>query len=65
MARSKAAKRRNAGVPLDYPIPVPTLTINANFEMPTTSGKVTLSSGDASTMHTDFWNTWDQDAPLN
>jgi hypothetical protein len=48
-----------------YPIPVPTLTINANFPMPTTSGTVTLSSGDASTIHTDFWNTWNQDAPLN
>ena len=48
-----------------YPIPVPTLTVNANFNIPTTSGTVTLSSGDASTMHADFWNTWDQDAPWN
>jgi hypothetical protein len=36
------------------------LTINANFNIPTTTGKVTLSSGDASTMHADFWNTWNQ-----
>jgi hypothetical protein len=43
-----------------HPIPVPTLTVNANFNIPTTSGTVTLSSGDASTMHADFWNTWDQ-----
>jgi hypothetical protein len=36
------------------------LTINANFNIPTTTGKVTLSSGDATTMHADFWNTWNQ-----
>ena len=46
--------------PSTHPIPVPALTINANFKIPTTSGKVTLSSGEASTMHADFWNTWDQ-----
>jgi hypothetical protein len=48
-----------------HPLPVPTLTVNANFPIPTTPGTVTLSSGDVSTMHADFWNTWDQDAPLN
>jgi hypothetical protein len=51
--------------PDTHPIPVPTLTINVNFPMPTTAGQVTLSSDDpgdppASTMHSDFWNTWDQ-----
>jgi hypothetical protein len=51
--------------PDTHPIPVPTLTINANFKIPTSSGTVTLSSGDASTMHADFWNTWAQDAPWN
>jgi hypothetical protein len=71
MARSKPQNdgTRACSDP-SYPIPVPTLTINANFPMPTTSGQVTLSSdhpGDppGSSMHTDFWNTWDQDAPLN
>jgi hypothetical protein len=43
-----------------HPLPVPTLTVNANFPIPETSGTVTLSSGAASTMHADFWNTWDQ-----
>jgi hypothetical protein len=70
MARSKPQNdgTRACSNP-DYPIPVPTLTINANFPMPTISGQVTLSSdhdpGDppGSSMHTDFWNTWDQDAP--
>jgi Domain of unknown function (DUF1996) len=65
MARSKAQSDGPRKCPSTHPIPVPTLTINANFEIPTTSGTVTLSSGAASTMHTDFWNTWDQDAPLN
>jgi Domain of unknown function (DUF1996) len=64
MVRSKAQSDGTRACPSTY-IPVPTLTINANFPMPTTSGTVTLSSGDASTIHTDFWNTWNQDAPLN
>jgi hypothetical protein len=51
--------------PDTHPIPVPTLTVNVNFKIPTSSGTVTLSSGDASTMHADFWNTWDQNAPWN
>jgi hypothetical protein len=51
--------------PSTHPIPVPTLTININFPMPTTSGQVALSSDEptdppGSTMHSDFWNTWDQ-----
>ncbi len=64
MARSKPQNDARA-CPSTHPIPVPTLTINANFPMPATSGTVTLSSGDASTIHTDFWNTWKQDTPLN
>ena len=48
--------------PSTHPVPVPTLTINANFRIPATPGEVTLSSGGASTMHADFWNTWDQQA---
>jgi hypothetical protein len=61
MARSVKSdgKRR---CPRTHPIPVPTLTVNANFRIPTTPGKVTLSSGGASTMHADFWNTWAQQA---
>ena len=70
MARSKAQSDGSRKCPSTHPIPVPTLTINANFQIPTISGTVTLSSdqpGDApgSSIHTDFWNTWNQDAPLN
>jgi Domain of unknown function (DUF1996) len=65
MARSKLQNGTRV-CPSGYPIPVPTLTINANFPMPTTSGTVSLSSdqpGDppGSSTHTDFWNTWDQE----
>jgi uncharacterized protein DUF1996 len=63
MARSKAQGDGTRACPSTHPIP--TLTINVNFPMPTTSGTVALSSGDASSIHTDFWNTWDQDAALN
>jgi hypothetical protein len=62
MARSVRKSDGGRRCPSTHPIPVPTLTINANFAIPTTSGKVTLSSGPASSMHADFWNTWDQAA---
>jgi hypothetical protein len=61
MARSELQPDGTRKCPEEtHPIPVPTLTINANFPIPETSGTVTLSSGAASTMHSDFWNTWDQ-----
>jgi hypothetical protein len=47
--------------PRSHPRPVPALTFNATFLIPTTPGKVTLSSGGASTMHADFFNAWDQE----
>jgi hypothetical protein len=61
MVRSKAQSDGTRVCPSTY-IPVPTLTINANFDISTSSGNVRLSSGDASTIHMDFWNTWDQDS---
>jgi hypothetical protein len=65
MVRSKLQGDGTRLCPDTHPIPVPTLTINANFPIPPTPGQVTLSSdhqGDppGSTMHSDFWNTWDQ-----
>lgn len=48
--------------PKSHPRPVPALTMNATFPIPTGPGRVTLSSGDASTMHADFFNAWDQQA---
>jgi hypothetical protein len=46
--------------PSTHPTPVPGLNINIHYRIPTTSGRVTLSSGDASTQHADFFNAWDQ-----
>ncbi len=62
MARSVTQSDGERRCPSTHPVPVPALTINANFAIPTTPGEVTLSSGSASTMHSDFWNIWDQQA---
>jgi Domain of unknown function (DUF1996) len=47
-----------ATCPPSHPYPVPRLQTNFQFPMPTTSGKVKLSSGEYSTMHADFFNAW-------
>jgi len=47
-----------AECPSTHPYPVPRLQTNFQFPMPTTTGKVKLSSGDYSTMHADFFNAW-------
>jgi hypothetical protein len=47
--------------PSTHPIPVPSLRAIIEFPIPTSTGQVTLSSGEASTMHADFFNSWDQD----
>jgi hypothetical protein len=48
--------------PASHPRPVPVLTINASFPIPSgRKGKVTLSSGKPSSMHADFFNAWDQE----
>ena len=47
--------------PSTHPYPVPMLQTNIEFPIPPgTRGKVTLSSGAYTTMHTDFFNAWDQ-----
>ena len=46
--------------PSTHPTPVPLLDLVVRFYVPTTAGEVTLSSGEASTMHADFFNAWDQ-----
>lgn len=45
--------------PTTHPVRVPAVSLNMRYRTPV-QGE-TLSSGDASTMHADFWNTWDQD----
>jgi hypothetical protein len=46
--------------PSTHSTPVPLLDLVVRFYIPTTAGKVTLSSGEASTMHADFFNAWNQ-----
>ena len=48
------------GCPTTHKKPVPALSMNVHFPIPTASGKVRLSSGAASTIHADFFNAWDQ-----
>ena len=48
--------------PSTHPIPVPMLQTNFQFPIPTTRGKPTLSSGEYSTMHADFFNAWQEGA---
>jgi hypothetical protein len=50
--------------PDTHPYPVATLTMEVKFKIPTTSGTVTLSSGEASTMHADFFNAWTPQSTL-
>ena len=47
--------------PPTHPTPVPTLSATISFAIPTSAGKVTLSSGEASTLHADFFNAWNQE----
>jgi hypothetical protein len=49
--------------PKSHPRSVPVLTMNVTFDIPARQrGKVTLSSGGASTIHADFLNAWNQEA---
>jgi hypothetical protein len=62
-----SVQSQNGGVkkcPSTHPYPVPMLQTNFQFPIPTTRGRVTLSTenntGAYSTMHADFFNAWDQ-----
>jgi len=49
--------------PKSHPRSVPVLTMNVTFDIPARQrGKVTLSSGGASSIHADFFNAWNQEA---
>lgn len=58
--RSHMAFASGSGCPSSHPVRVPFITEVVRYPV-TVAGK-TLSSGPMSTMHADFWNTWDQDA---
>jgi hypothetical protein len=58
--RSHMVDATSAGCPSDHPYPVPRLQTNFMFKASqlATKGQPTLSSGDYSTMHVDFFNAW-------
>jgi hypothetical protein len=56
--RSHMVAAGSAGCPSTHPYPVPRLQTNFLFHIPTTKGKPTLSSGEYTTMHVDFFNAW-------
>jgi hypothetical protein len=49
------------GCPESHPVPMPRLVVIARFPIKNARG-YTLSSGEPSTAHGDFWNTWQQGA---
>jgi hypothetical protein len=65
MAFSRILENGNQRCPESHPRSVPTLNMNVTFPVPRRSGKVTLSSGYASSMHSDFFNAWDQETLRN
>ena len=57
--RSHMAYSGTAGCPVTHPVSLPRLNMKVKYETFGGSG-FTLSSGQPSTMHADFWNTWEQ-----
>ena len=53
------ADLRTGACPPSHPVSVPRLHLKSIYNTFGGPG-ITLSSGDPSTMHADFWNTWDQ-----
>lgn len=47
--------------PETHPVPVPSITMKSIFSDLPATGTVTLASGSLSTIHADFFNSWDQD----
>lgn len=56
---SHMANATGEGCPASHPVRVPALTTVVRYPVDDVSG-YTLSSGPLSTLHADFWNTWDQ-----
>ncbi len=56
---SHMAHASGQGCPSSHPVRVPALTIVARYPLARVSG-LRLSSGSLTSLHADFWNTWDQ-----
>jgi hypothetical protein len=46
--------------PNGFPHALPTMRFNTAYKVGTTTGKISLSSGNVYSIHADFMNTWDQ-----
>lgn len=58
--RSHMAYPDSAGTcPTDHPVPIARVGINVRYPIHDGTG-ASLSSGDPTTLHADFWNTWQQ-----
>lgn len=60
--QSHVAFSSGGNCPASHPVIIPRLTIRNEYIVGTTTGKITLSSGDVNTIHADFWNAWNQPA---
>jgi Domain of unknown function (DUF1996) len=59
---SHMAYQTGRGCPSSHPVAVPRLVMVVRYIGVHDARGYTLSSGDATTMHADFWNTWQQRA---
>ncbi len=59
--RSHMAVSKSSGCPASHPVPLPKIVIQIVYATTDATG-ATLSSGSATTLHADFWNTWNQPA---
>ncbi|HEX8344470.1 MAG TPA: DUF1996 domain-containing protein [Actinoplanes sp.] len=51
---------KSGACPAGFPIALPGMRFNAAWRVGTTTGNITLSSGNVNSIHADFWNVWDQ-----
>jgi hypothetical protein len=56
-----AYSTKSAGCPASHPVAVPAISLVIVYPI-SSGGAILLSSGAPTTMHGDFWNTWDQAA---
>jgi hypothetical protein len=59
---SHMAYQTGRGCPSTHPVAVPRLVVVVRYKGVHDGRGYTLSSGRPSSMHADFWNTWDQEA---
>lgn len=53
---------KSGACPVGFPIALVGMRFNVVYRVGTTTGTITLSSGNVNSIHVDFWNVWDQAA---